>query len=537
MTASSKISGDDFNFTMVQEDHKQVNNPTDGLPIGWTTASLEAVTEIRDDLRKPINAYERTKRSGPYPYYGATGQVGWIDDFLMDGEYVLLGEDGAPFLDPAKPKAYIVNGKSWVNNHAHVLQGKHGILNSRYLMYLLNATDYRSFVNGTTRLKLTQGAMRTIPVPLPPVHEQEGIVAEIEKQFSRLDVAVTALKRVQTNLKRYRAAVLRAACEGRLVQTEAELARKEGRDYEPADVLLQRILSERRARWEPEQLAKLQAQGRLPLNDTWKAKYQEPEIPDTTNLLKLPEGWSWTSLGQVAEVQGGIQKQPSRAPKENIYPFLRVANVLRGRLDLSEVHGIELFNGELAKLRLYPDDLLIVEGNGSPSEIGRMAIWHGAILDCVHQNHIIRARPLRVRSKYVETYWNSPEGSRNVLNQASSTTGLHTLSVSKVNRLPIPLPPLAEQKRIVAEVERRLSILDKVAASVAADLKRAERLRQAILQRAFAGKLVPQDPADEPASVLLERIRAERAASEKPIPQKTNRTPLTPRQMTLDVVE
>jgi type I restriction enzyme S subunit len=143
-----------------------------------------------------------------------------------------------------------------------------------------------------------------------------------------------------------------------------------------------------------------------------------------------------------------------------------------------------------------------------------MAIWDGQISGCVHQNHIIRARLLGgTLPAYTSAYWNAPNGSQCVFDIASSTSGLYTLSVSKVSHIPVPLPPLAEQHRIVAEVERRLSVIDELEALVAANLKRAERLRQSILKRAFEGKLVPQDPNDEPASVLLERIRAERATA------------------------
>src|SRR5579884_2218708 len=141
--------------------------------------------EICDNLRQPVNAEERLKRLGPYPYYGATGQVGWIDDYLIDGEYVLLGEDGAPFLDPTKPKAYIVSGKCWVNNHAHVLRTLDKIASNHFLAYALNSTDYHSFVSGTTRLKLTQAAMRQIPILLPPLPEQQRIVEALEQQLSR----------------------------------------------------------------------------------------------------------------------------------------------------------------------------------------------------------------------------------------------------------------------------------------------------------------------------------------------------------------
>ena len=159
--------------------------------------------------------------------------------------------------------------------------------------------------------------------------------------------------------------------------------------------------------------------------------------------------------------------------------------------------------------------MLIVEGNGSPSQIGRMAIWKGEIKDCVHQNHIIRARLYGgLMPQYVESYWNSPIGTSEVSKVASSTSGLYTLSVSKVSDLPVPLAPLAEQHRIVAEVERRLSAIQQAESSVEANLTRAGRLRQSILKQAFSGKLVPQNPGDEPASVLLEGIRAEREAAQ-----------------------
>jgi len=128
-------------------------------------------------------------------------------------------------------------------------------------------------------------------------------------------------------------------------------------------------------------------------------------------------------MNQVTRIQGGIQKQPSRAPKHHSFPYLRVANVLRGRLDLSEVHNIELFGDELNVLWLQCGDLLIVEGNGSKNEIGRSALWNGAIKNAVHQNHIIRARLVAGEPQYLDYYWNSPDGSRRVGQVAGSTSG------------------------------------------------------------------------------------------------------------------
>ena len=180
----------------------------------WNVVPFTEAVDICDTLRKPINSSERTsriagkKQSELYPYYGATGQVGFIDDYITDGEYVLLGEDGAPFLDAYAPKAYIINGKTWVNNHAHVLRSK---TNNKFLCYYLNSFNYKGFVSGTTRLKLTQAEMKRIPVPIPPIPEQERIVARIEELFSQLDAGVETLKKTKAQLAVYRQAVLKEA--------------------------------------------------------------------------------------------------------------------------------------------------------------------------------------------------------------------------------------------------------------------------------------------------------------------------------------
>jgi type I restriction enzyme S subunit len=266
-----------------------------GVPVGWLRAPLGEVVEILDGRRIPVNASEREKRPGKVPYYGATGQVGWIDDYLFNEELVLLGEDGAPFLDGSKQKAYIIRGKTWVNNHAHVLRTLGG-MPSLFLKHQLDQVQYLPYVSGTTRLKLPQGPMKQIELWVPPEQEQKRLVEAIERELSKLDDAVANLKRVRANLKRYRASVLKAAVEGRLVPTEAELARREGRTYEPASELLKRILKERRERF-------VEAHHDAPSRR--KGKYVEPVEPDTSGLPELPEGWVWVSVDQLVSVGTG----------------------------------------------------------------------------------------------------------------------------------------------------------------------------------------------------------------------------------------
>jgi type I restriction enzyme S subunit len=361
-----------------------------------------------------------------------------------------------------------------------------------------------SNASATTLPILNKGKFERLLLPVAPLNEQRRIVAKIEELFSDLDAGVAALNRVKANLKRYRASVLKAAVEGRLTKEW----RKKNPPKETAQELLERILRERRKKWEESQLAAFAKAGKSsPKN--WKDKYKEPVSPDESNLPELPKGWCWATIDQISEVQGGIQKQPKRRPQQNAYPYLRVANVYRNRLDLSEVYLIELFGNELEQLRLETGDLLVVEGNGSIKEIGRSALWNGDIENCVHQNHIIRVRFHNVLSSYINAYWNSPFGNAKVMEAAASTSGLYTLSVSKVSLLPIPLAPLGEQEQIVNDVELRLSLLQAAESQIAANLKRSFRLCQSILKRAFEGKLVPQDPKDEPANVLLTRLKAQ----------------------------
>lgn len=160
------------------------------LPEGWTVCCLENVAKVLDNLRKPINSNERNSRIANkhenelFPYYGATGQVGFIDDYLVDGTFLLLGEDGAPFLDKYAIKSYPIKGKCWVNNHAHILEPQ---CDFDYLMYYLNHVDYKDYVNGSTRLKLTQSDMRSIIILLPPLTEQKRISVKVKYLFRLLD--------------------------------------------------------------------------------------------------------------------------------------------------------------------------------------------------------------------------------------------------------------------------------------------------------------------------------------------------------------
>lgn len=377
-------------------------------------------------------------------------------------------------------------------------------LEPSYLAYVWNSLDVRQQIERMAKTtagiyKINQGNLESTWLPVAPICEQRTIAEALDSYLSRLDDAVANLERVRRSLGRYRSAVLQAAVEGRLVPTEAELAKAEGRSYEPASMLLQRILVERRRRW--------QVSGR-------RGKYEEPVAPDATGLPELPEGWCWASIDQLGEVTGGLTQNAKRNAYSLKMPFLRVANVYANRLLLDDVQEIGVQPSEVERALLSAGDLLVVEGNGSLDQIGRVARWDGSVDRCLHQNHLIKVRlSIPGLERWALVWLLAPGGRKAIESVASSTSGLHTLSISKVGRLPVPVPPASEQARLTEEVDRILSVTNVTLETTTAQLTRCQRLRQAILKWAFEGKLVDQDPDDEPADSLFDLALAQPSAT------------------------
>ena len=404
-------------------------------------------------------------------------------------------------------------------------------IDPRYVFYHTVSDDFVSNLNplqrGTSYPAVRNDDVLAQRIDLPPLPEQRRIVAEIEKQFTRLDASVAALLRTQANLKRYRASVLRAACSGELVPTWAELARAEGREYEPADVLLERILAERRARWETQEKR--------------RGKYKEPAAPDTSDLPPLPEGWVWATTGQVilGTPQNGLYK--SKDKYGDGIPILRITDYQDFELkDRQGLKRLEVNSAEVDTYGLRVDDLILNRVN-SPSHLGKCLVVPPSILPAVFESNMMRlVASNHILPMFMSCYLRSVEGRKRLISRAKWAVNQASINQFDVCITPIPLPPLSEQRRIMAEVERRLSIIRQAEAAVEASLQRAERLRQSILKRAFSGQLVPQDPDDEPASALLERIRAQReaeraaAAATKKRPAQRRRSKPKGQQLTLE---
>jgi type I restriction enzyme, S subunit len=368
----------------------------------------------------------------------------------------------------------------------------------KYVYYFLLAKreGFKKAGKGGAQPNISQTVIKETPIAVAPLNEQLRIVEKIETLFARLDKGEEAVRDVQKLLTRYRQSVLKSAVTGQLT---ADWRAKRVDQLEHGHDLLARILETGRESWDG------------------RGKYKAPDAPDTAELPDLPTGWVWASVDQLARIMGGLTKNSKRKEMSMTRPMLRVANVYQNRLELDDIHETGITEGELARVSLQARDILVVEGNGSKSQIGRMAVWSDEIPNAVHQNHLIKVRLHEAAlAEFMVAWFQSPIGRQVVEKVASSTSGLYTLSISKIAAMVAPLPSLEEVDEIVRGVEEAHSKIAVLEEWCETELKRSASLRQSILKDAFAGKLVPQDPTDEPASALLARIAAEKPTAKKP---------------------
>ena len=383
------------------------------------------------------------------------------------------------------------------------------VLSLRFLAYVLQG--YLDAINAKTSAitvkHLSSRTLADVPLPLPPRQMQTRIADRLDELLSDLRAASDGLERVQRNLTRYRASVLQAAVEGRLVPTDAELARAEGRDYEPASELLERILAERRRRWEEAELEKLKAKGKTPKDDRWKKKYKEPVAPDTTELPELPEGWCWASADQLCSlITDGEHITPERSGEGVL--LLSARNVQNGYLSLDVVDYIPEYEYERIATRLEVtagDVLLSCSGT-----VGRSCtVPRGLRFALVRSVAVLR--PVVKMDRFLTLSLRSPLLQGQIARRKTQTAQANIFQ-GKIKQLVFALPPSEEQQRIEEEVQDLLERSEHAAGELATSHARCSRLRASILAWAFEGKLVDQDPDDEPAAVLLERIRKSREA-------------------------
>ncbi|EKS57552.1 type I restriction-modification system, specificity subunit S [Citrobacter freundii ATCC 8090 = MTCC 1658 = NBRC 12681] len=356
-----------------------------------------------------------------------------------------------------------------------------------YLLYILKASQRRleELATGTTFVAVSKTDIEPLLMPIPPLNEQIRIVDtidrlmslcdqleqhsltsldahqqlveillttltdsqnadELAKNWARISEHFDTLFTTEASIDALKQTILQLAVMGKLVPQDP--------NDEPASELLKRIAQEK---------AQLVKDGKI------KKQKPLPPISDEEKPFELPDGWEWCCIDDLTFVSGGIQKQPKRRPIKNHFPYLRVANVQRGNINIDELERFELEPHELTFWSLKKNDILIVEGNGSADEIGRCAIWLAPIEKCVYQNHLIRVRGIMDgHQEFIALYLNSPSGIKEMQRLAVTTSGLYNLSVGKIRGITIPLPPLNQQNLILSKIREYIFICENLKISL-----------------------------------------------------------------------
>ena len=491
------------------------------VPNGWVSTTLEEVANIV--AGNPAPQGEEFFRNGSFPFVR-------VQDMGRLGDQMYLVETKDKVNDKAAsnltlfPKGSVLftkSGASTLNNQRAVLGQEsyvvshigvalpYGGVSNKWIYYGLKQVDFGTLAHASVMPSLPLSKIKAIPMLLPPTNEQDRIIEKLEELFTDLDIGVAELKAAQTKLGQYRQSLLKSAVDGSL--TEAWRKDNGGKISETGEQLLQRILKERRKRWEEQKHTEFKAKGQKPPKD-WKKKYPEPVQPDTSDLPDLPDGWVWASLDMLGDIASGVTKGTKRKTviETKEVPYLRVANVQRGYLDLSEIKTIEATENDIEKYTLEPGDILFNEG-GDLDKLGRGWVWYGEVESCIHQNHVFRMRPfsLELVSELISHHGNT-FGQRWFQSAGKQTTNLASINSTILKSFPVPVAPVAEQIAALEMLNEELSNIDTQSEAVAQALNKLEVQRKNILKSAFAGELVSQDPDDESASLLLERIHKER---------------------------
>ncbi|HHF5435686.1 TPA: restriction endonuclease subunit S [Haemophilus influenzae] len=464
------------------------------LPKGWKKTTLgEIATYVNGRAFKPI---EWSKTGTPIVRIqnlnNPNAEYNYYDGYIEEKYHIENGD--LLFAWSVSLGAYIWKGKSaFLNQHIFKVLPKENI-DKTFIYYLLDKVTNELYAkaHGSGMVHVTKGKFEATSVNIPPLEAQQAIVNKIESLFDEIDEGIGRLKTVAQQIQQYRQSLLKNAFNGELTKEW----RSKHADTLPSENELLAQIQTTREQHHAQQLADWQtAVSQWEQNGKEGKKPSKPKAPTQAvkfeeNFADLPRGWFNFSLDMLAEISGGLTKNAKRGSFKEKVPYLRVANVYANELKLDEIATIGIQENEKARTLLQTNDLLIVEGNGSIEQIGRVAIWNNTINPCYHQNHLIKARcyPF-VLPKFALYFLISPMGRERIINIASSTTGLHTLSLTKVANLIIPVCSLAEQTQIVAILESKLTACDQLAAELAKQLKQAELLKQAVLKAAFQGEL------------------------------------------------
>ena len=470
---------------------KQNEIPYD-LPKGWQWVRFGEIIINRDGERIPVSKEDRQQIAGEYDYYGASGVIDKVNDFLFDKDLLLIGEDGANLVNRSTPIAFIARGKYWVNNHAHVIDATHFTL-LLYLEKYINAIDLKPYVTGTAQPKMNQAKMHSIVIGLPPIAEQHRIVAKIEQLMARCDeletlrndrnqkrtnVHTAAIDRLLTakadgdfqtawtfisnhfselysvkeNVAELRKAILQLAVMGKLVPQDPT--------DEPASELLKAI------EFEKQRLVK---EGKI------KKSKPLPDINPAELHYDLPEGWECVRLGKAGTFERGKSKHRPRNDQRlfsgGTYPFVQTGDVSKSKLTKNEINSCSGYYNDfgLQQSRLWSKDTLCITIAANIAETGFLGMEA-----CIPDSIVAFSSIDRVLSKLVKVFI---DVAKEDLERFAPSTAQKNINLEIINELIFPLPPLAEQHRIVAKIDRLMELCDRLDQQIeAAKTKQTELL-------------------------------------------------------------
>ena len=431
------------------------------LPDGWVWTTLEEISEIILGQSPPSSTYNTDGKG--LPFY--QGKLEFGETYPTPRKWCTapkkIAEKGDVFISVRAPvgPTNLCPEKSCVGRGLAAIRGLSDI-EPFFILYLMRAYEDELAGRGvgTTFNAITGNQLKTFEIPLSPLPEQHRIVAKIEELFTKLDAGINELHKAQSQLKRYRQSVLKAAFEGKL--TEA-----------------------------------------------WRTEHQGKIEPAASIADDLPDGWTPITVEKIAQkIHYGYTASAANDP---IGPkFLRITDIQNNSVNWHSVPYCRIDETKQQQYLLKENDLVFARTGAT---VGKSFLIQGSIPDAVFASYLIRiVLKKEINAKFVYTFFQSQPYWMQI-HQGKVGSGQPNVNAKILSQITLPLPPLPEQQAIVSEVESRLSIADEVEKTVTAELKRAEQLRQSILKKAFSGELVSQDPNDEPASVLLERIKAEKA--------------------------
>ncbi|TVT47923.1 MAG: hypothetical protein FHK82_17900, partial [Sedimenticola thiotaurini] len=353
-------------------------------------------------------------------------------------------------------------------------------VDTKYITYLINSPaviqEFKENTKGTTRPRVNLKFMRSLRLPIAPYEQQKRIVAKIEELFSHIDAGIEALKKAKQLLKQYRQSVLKAAVTGELTKEWREANKDK---LEPASQLLERILKERRKKWEEQQLEQLKAKGKTPKDDKWKEKYKElPPLlgEELEGLPDLPEGWAYTRLGNVIdEPKYGTSKKCTY--DNNGIGVLRIPNVVNGLIDPEDLKYALFEDNEIVTYRLIAGDILTIRSNGSVNLVGKCALVGDGDTDYLYAGYLIRLRPNNVlaSSSYLINCLNSIYLRKQIESKAKSTSGVNNINSGELQSLIIPIGSIDEQNEVVRLVVEKIESLDRLVGEIDIQLIKSEK--------------------------------------------------------------